>query len=192
MLSAGTQKIIAIAASTGGVEALTHVLSCLPPTVPPVLIVQHMPVGFTNLFAARLDKKLPLSVKEAQTGDILIRGQVLVAPAGKHMKVVNHLGKLSVECFLGPKVQSVIPSADVLFESVANIIRKNAIGVILTGMGADGADGLMMMKQQGAKTVGQDRESSTIYGMPKMAYDRGAIDYQLPLNQIANKIMSLV
>jgi len=192
MLSSGFNKVIAIGASTGGVEALETILSLLPARIPPVVLVIHMPVGFTKLFAARLDGLLRMSVKEAQSGDVLTQGQILIAPAGKHMKVVNRNGRLTVDCFVGPKVQFVIPAADVLFESVAEHVKKNAIGVILTGMGADGARGLLAMREQGAKTIGQDKATSIIYGMPKVAMDMGAVEHQLPLSKIADKIMSLV
>jgi len=187
-----SSKVVAIGASTGGVEALETLMARFPMNIPPVVLVIHMPVGFTKLFAARLDTLLKYTVKEAQTGDILTRNQILIAPAGKHMKVVNKDGRLVVECFVGPKVQSVIPSADVLFESVAENIRHNAIGVILTGMGADGARGLLKMREKGAVTIGQDRETSAIYGMPKVAFEMGAVQYQLPLGKIADKIFQHV
>ena len=186
------RKLIAIAASTGGVDALENVIQHLPTTIPPVLLVIHMPQGFTKMFATRLNRNYRVSVAEAKTGDFLQQGQVLIAPAGKHMQLLDNNGKLSVNCFLGEKVHSVIPSADVLFESIANIPRLNAVGVILTGMGADGAMGLKMMRDNGARTIGQDKASSAIYGMPKVAMDIGAVEFQLPLNQIVNKILSLV
>ena len=192
MLAGGNQKIIAIAASTGGIAALETVLSAFPATIPPVLLVQHMPQGFTRMFASRMTAKLKVVVKEAETGDILEHGQVLVAPAGKHMILVNKGAKLSVECFVGEKVQYVIPSADVLFETVASIMQSNAIGVVLTGMGADGAEGLLEMKKNGAKTIGQDKATCAVYGMPKIAFELGALDYVLPINRIADKVLSLL
>jgi len=192
VLSAGTRKIIAIAASTGGVEALEQLISRFPMSIPPVVLVLHMPPGFTKMFAARLNGKFDISVKEAQSGDYLAQGQILVAPAGKHMQLVNRLGKLAVDCFMGDKINSVIPSADVLFESVANLQRQDAVGVILTGLGSDGAKGLLMMKNHGAPTIGQNKETSAIYGMPKVAKELGAVQYELPLNKIADKILSLV
>ena len=185
-------KIIAIAASTGGVEAVEEVIARFPLTIPPVVLVIHMPPGFTKLFAARLDKKVAIKVKEAETGDLLKPGQILVAPSGKHMKLARKGSQLITECFVGPKVQFVIPSADVLFESVASIQQRNAIGVILTGMGADGADGMMMMRKNGAINIGQDKDSCTVYGMPKVAYERGAIHHVLPLGKIADKILTLL
>jgi len=186
------QKLIAIGASTGGVEALEKLLADFPANVAPTIIVIHMPLGFTSLFAKRLDSKLAPTIKEAETGDFLETGVVLIAPAGKHMKLVSRQGKYAVECFVGPKVQSVIPSADVLFESVADLPGLNSVGVILTGLGADGAAGLLKMRNKGAKTIGQDKASCTIYGMPKVAFENGAVQFQLPLDQIASKILSLV
>ncbi|MCL2015578.1 MAG: hypothetical protein FWG68_04955 [Defluviitaleaceae bacterium] len=185
-------KVIAIASSTGGVEALEKILSALPEEVPPILLVQHMPSGFTKFFATRLDGKYPISIKEAETGDFLMKNQMLIAPAGSHMQMVVTQNKLAVDCFLGPKLHGVIPAADILFESMANILKRNAVGVILTGMGADGARGLLLMHTQGAKTVGQNKETCVVYGMPKVAKDLGAVDYELPIEKIAHKIMELV
>ena len=186
-----SDKIVAIAASTGGVEALEKVISGLPADMLPIVLVQHMPSGFTNFFADRLNGKYPQLIKEAKSGDYLLQGQILIAPAGNHMQLVQRQGKLAVECFLGAKMHGVIPAADVLFESVANICRRNAIGVVLTGMGADGGRGLMLMHNNGARTIGQDKSSSVVYGMPKVAKDLGAVDYELDINEIANKIMEL-
>jgi len=188
----GFQKVIAIGSSTGGVGALDVVLSQLPAAPPPTLIVQHMPPGMTKLLAARLNNSFPFDVKEADTGDALKKGLVLIAPAGRHMKVVDKAGKLMVECFVGPKVQYVIPAADVLFESVASLVGRNGIGVILTGMGADGAAGLKKMREAGAVTIGQDKETCVIYGMPKVAFEMGAVQHQLPLNSIASKIKTFI
>jgi len=185
-------KVIAIAASTGGVEAVLSVVSRFPATTPPVVVVVHMPIGFTKIYATRLNGKCEATVKEAATGDVLEKGKVLIAPSGKHMKLVNYGGMIKVECFEGDKVNKVIPSADVLFESIADVKKNNAIGVVLTGMGADGAEGLLKMRGKGAKTIGQDRETSAVYGMPKMANEMGALDYVLPLDKIADKILSLI
>ena len=185
-------KVIAIASSTGGVEALEKIVKELPVSVPPILLVQHMPSGFTSLFANRLNGLYPLNIKEAKTGDYLFKGQLLIAPAGNHMRLVKKGGKLAVDCFLGTKLHGVIPSADVLFESVANIQMKNAIGVVLTGMGADGGRGLMLMHNNGAKTIGQNKETCVVYGMPKVAKDLGAVDYELPIDRIAEKILELI
>ncbi|MCL2840665.1 MAG: CheB methylesterase domain-containing protein [Defluviitaleaceae bacterium] len=189
MLNVGNQKVIAIGASTGGVDALEKVLMRLPVSIPPIVIAIHMAVGMTKLFSDRLDDLLRVNVKEAQTGDILTQGQVLIAPAGKHMKVVSRMGKLVVECFSGLKINHVIPSIDVLFESIAPLKGKNAVGVILTGIGADGAKGLLTMRTQGATTIGQDEKTSVVYGMPKVAMEIGAVQHQLPINMIADKIL---
>ena len=190
MLSSKKRKLIAIGASTGGVEALDKILSRFPAEMPPMVLVLHMQIGFTKLFAARLNKKLAISVKEAQTGDLLLPGQLLVAPAGQHMIVVNRSGKMAVECYTGEKVQFVIPSADVLFNSVAEVFRQDALGIILTGIGADGASGLLKMRENGALTIGQDQATCSIYGMPKVAYEMGAVEFQLPLDRIADKILT--
>ena len=192
MVSSGNIKTIAIGASTGGVDALATILKQLPPETPPILLTIHMQPGMTRLYADQLDNQLVLSVKEAETGDALLTGSVLVAPTGKHMKVVNRCGNLSVNCQPGEKVQHALPSVDVLFESVAEEIRGNAIGVILTGIGADGARGLLKMRNSGASTIGQDEDTCVVYGMPKVANEMGAVMYELPLNQIADKILSLI
>ena len=188
----GTQKIIAFAASTGGVDALNQIIPRLPATTPPVVIVVHMSAGFTKIYAARLGAKCAASVKEAASGDVLTQGQVLIAPAGKHMRLVNYQGRMTVDCFEGEKVNAVIPSADVLFDSIADAHGKNAIGIVLTGIGADGAAGLLKMRNKGAATIGQDRVTSAVYGMPKMAKEMGAVEHELPLDKVADKILSLI
>lgn len=188
----GSKKVIAIASSTGGTDALEKILRVLPVTVPPLVVVQHMPSGFTKLFADRLNAVYRLDIKEADTGDYLKQGQMLLAPADRHMRLVRQQGKLAVECFIGTKMHGVMPAADVLFESVAELVKANAIGVVLTGMGADGARGLMLMHNAGAKTIGQDAATCVVYGMPKVARDLGAVDFELPIDKIAEKIMSLV
>ncbi|MCL2699900.1 MAG: CheB methylesterase domain-containing protein, partial [Defluviitaleaceae bacterium] len=182
-------KIIAIASSTGGTEALEKVLKKLPADIAPILIVQHMPSGFTKFFADRLDKIVPMAVSEAKDNDYLQKGLALIAPADKHMRMVRRGSKLMVECFAGQKLHGVMPAADILFESIAPIMRQNVVGVILTGMGADGARGMLLMHNAGAKTIGQDKESCVVYGMPKVAADLGALDMQLPLDRIADAIL---
>lgn len=186
------QTIITIASSTGGTEALEKIFKELPSSVPPILVVQHMPSGFTKFFADRLNMICPMEVKEAANNDYLMKGQVLIAPADSHMTLVRRNSKLAVECFVGTKINGVMPAADVLFDSIAPIMRGNVVGVILTGMGADGARGMLKMHINGAKTIGQDKESCVVYGMPKVAHDLGAVDFQLPLVKIPEKIMSLV
>jgi len=185
------QKIVVIASSTGGTNALEDIIKQLPLEIPPILIVQHMPSGFTKLFAERLDAIYGHDIKEAQSGDFLMQGKILLAPADRHMRLVRKQDKLAVECFVGDRIHGVMPAADVLFESVAEVVKSQAIGVILTGMGSDGARGLLQMRNAGCKNIGQNEASCVVYGMPKAAYDIGAIDYVLPLKQIADGIMRL-
>lgn len=186
------KKIIAIGASTGGVAALQEVLSGFRVDIPAVLVVQHMPPHFTMLFAERLNSILKIPVKEAKTGDLVVPGRVLIAPGGKHMKLVNSGANLAVECFSGEKVNNVIPAADILFESVAELVGPGAIGVILTGVGNDGARGLLKMRKKGAATIGQDKDTCEIYGMPKTAYEMGAVEHVVPLGRIAAKVLGLL
>ena len=184
--------VVAIAASTGGTEALHTVLSQLPALMPPMLIVQHMPSVFTHQFATRLDRACKIAVKEAAVNDFAKPNLALIAPGDFHMKVVRQNKSLLIECFRGDKLHGVRPAADILFDSMAEYMGKNVIGVVLTGMGVDGARGLYKLKRKGATIVAQDRETSVVYGMPKAAADMGIVDYQLPLDQIANKIVELV
>jgi len=178
-------RIIAIGASTGGTEAIYTILKKLPPDIPGIVIVQHIPPNFSRMFAERLNNSTGLQVKEAKTGDYVEKGQVLLSPGDKHM-IVRKLGdRYKVECFDDEKVNGHCPSVDVLFESVAKAAGKNAIGVILTGMGYDGAKGLMAMRRKGARTIGQDEKSSVVYGMPKVAYNIGAVEKQTTLENIA-------
>jgi len=186
------EKIIAIAASTGGTNALEEIIKHIPMDSPPIVIVQHMPSGFTKLFAERLDGLYKHNVREAQTGDSLMRGCILLAPADKHIRVIKRQGRLIVDCYVGNRVHGVMPAADILFESVAKTVKNNAVGVVLTGMGNDGAKGLMQMRNAGCKTIGQNEATCVVYGMPKAAKDLGAIEYELPISKIAEKIMELV
>lgn len=179
-------------ASTGGFDALESILTRLPPTTPPVVIVMHLQPGIAKLFAAGLNERLILTAKVAESGDVLKQGHVFIAPAGKHIEVVSRPGGLAVQLFAGEKVQAVMPSADVLFSSVAKVVGKNAVGVILTGIGADGAAGLLEMHSSGAVTIGQDEDTCVVYGMPKVARDMGAVLYELPINKISDKIISLI
>lgn len=185
-------QVIAIGASTGGTEAICSVLMGLNRDVPGIVITQHMPPGFTKMFAERLNNQTMLTVTEAQTGDLIKPGHVLIAPGDKQMRVVSVGGRYQVECVNGPKVSGHCPSVDVLFESVALACKKNSIGVILTGMGADGAKGLLKMRQMGAKTIGQDESSCIVYGMPKVANELGGVMYQLGLDRIPDKICGLL
>lgn len=185
-------RLLAIGASTGGTEALAKVVSGFGPDIPPTVIVQHMPPGFTAMYAERLNNESRVFVKEAETGDILEKGKVLIAPGDAHLRVMRVNGIYRAECRKEARVSGHCPSVDVLFESVARTAGSKAIGVILTGMGADGAKGLLQMRKAGAETIGQDEESCVVYGMPKVAYEIGAVKYQIGLEHIAGKIYSLL
>lgn len=187
----GTDPVIAMGASTGGTEALFQVIRELKEEIPGIVMVQHMPEGFTELYANRLNNECQIVVKEAKSGDMVKRGQVLLAPGDSHMRLIKVNGVYQVECRKGPKVSGHCPSVDVLFSSVARTAGKNAIGVIMTGMGSDGAKGLKEMHDKGALTIGQNERTSVVYGMPKVAYEAGAVDFQLPLEHIAAKISQL-
>lgn len=185
-------SIVAIGASTGGTEAIFEVVKGFKRDIPGVVIVQHMPPGFTKMYAERLNNQCEVAVKEAQTGDRVLPGQVLIAPGDRHMRLVKVAGAYQVECNGTDRVNGHCPSVEVLFNSVAKVAGKNAIGVILTGMGGDGAKGLLAMRNAGAQTIGQDAASCVVYGMPKVAYDIGAVQYQLTLSAIAGKVYSLL
>lgn len=184
--------IIAIGASTGGTEAIFDIISNLPRETPGIVIVQHMPPIFTKMYAQRLNATCKMEVKEAEHGDEIIPGRVLIAPGDKHLKVNKKGNKYIVECFNGEKVNGHKPSVDVLFNSVAEKVGACAIGIILTGMGYDGAKGLLKMKQKGAITIGQNEKSCVVYGMPKVAYDIGAVLKQVSLENIAQTICSSI
>lgn len=183
-----SEKIISIGASTGGTEAIFNVLKLFQRDVPGIVVVQHMPPVFTKMYAERLNNSCPLEVKEAQDGDKVYPGRVLIAPGDYHMRLKRTGSLYSVECFRGDKVNGHCPSVDVLFESVAKYCGSNAIGIILTGMGYDGAKGLQSMRKSGARTIGQDEATSVVYGMPKVAYDIGAVERQVPLESIAQAV----
>lgn len=184
--------VVALGASTGGTEALADVIMGFRKDIPGTIITQHMPPGFTKMYAERLDNQCAVDVKEAETGDVLRPGLVLVAPGDKHMRLVKKSDTYSVECKMGPKVSGHCPSVDAMFSSVAKVAGKNTVAALLTGMGKDGADGLLEIRRAGGHTIGQDEESSVVYGMPKVAYDIGAVEYQLPLHSIARKIYSIL
>ncbi len=186
------KQIIAIGASTGGTEAIFNVLKKISKNSPGIVIVQHIPPNFSRMFAERLNSSLDLEVREAKSGDYLERGLVLIAPGDKHMMIKRIGERYKVECFAGEKVNGHCPSVDVLFESVAKEAGSNAIGVILTGMGYDGAKGLMSMRRKGARTIGQDEKSSVVYGMPKAAFNIGAVEKQTSLDNITNTIFSML
>ena len=157
-----------------------------------MVLVQHMPEGFTKMYAQRLDHEGEVSVKEAVSGDVVRQGQILLAPGDKQMRIVKINGRYQVECKYGPRVSGHCPSVDALFESVARVAGKEAIGVLMTGMGSDGAKGLLAMRNAGARTIGQDEKTCIVYGMPKVAYDIGAVQYQMELSSITNKIYGLL
>lgn len=184
-LAETTNKIIAIGASTGGTEALKAVLTRLPATTPGILIVQHMPAKFTTSFAQRLNDLCDMTVKEAQDGDTVSNGLALIAPGNYHMLLKRSGARYYVNVKQGPLVHHQRPSADVLFQSVADYAGANALGIILTGMGADGAEGMLKMKTAGAKTIAQDEKSCVVFGMPKEAIKIGAVDKVVPLDEIA-------
>lgn len=190
---AQTDRIIAIGASTGGTEAIASVIEGFGTDIPGVVIVQHMPPGFTNMYAKRLNDKCRVTVREARSGDIVEPGCVLIAPGGDaHMRVVKVGGRYQVDIRNGEKVNGHCPSVEVLFESVAKVAGNKAIGIILTGMGGDGAKGLLAMRQAGAETIGQDESTCVVYGMPKVAYDIGAVKYQERLENISRKTYMLL
>lgn len=181
--------VIAIGASTGGTEATLQVLKNLPADTPGIVVTQHMPEGFTKMYADRLNRLCQMSVKEAQSGDLIERGRVLIAPGDLQMKVVRVGSRYSVNCFSGEKVSGHRPSVDVLFQSVADTAGANSVGIIMTGMGRDGADGLFNMKKKGAYTIGQDAESCVVYGMPMVAYNIGAVVTQTSCANISNVLL---
>lgn len=180
--------VLALGASTGGTEALEQVIKDLPADCPATVVVQHMPAGFTKLYSERLNKSCPMEVKEAEDGDRLRRGLVIIGAGEHHLRVCRDSRGYYVSSRPGEKVSGHCPSVDVLFTSVAETVKSNAIGVILTGMGRDGADGLLKMRQAGAFTIGQDKETCVVYGMPMEAYKIGAVQVQAPLFKIADII----
>ena len=184
-----TNKIFAIGASTGGVQALTRVLSSLPGNAPGTVVVQHMPAHFTTSFAQRLNQECAVTVKEAQDGDHVVSGRVLIAPGGLHMLLQRSGANYFVSLRDGPGVCRQKPSVEVLFKSVARYAGANAVGAILTGMGDDGASGLLKMRQAGAHTMAQDEQSCVVFGMPKEAIARGAAEKVVPLNRIAETLI---
>lgn len=184
--------LVAIGASTGGTEALAQLISSLPEDFPPVVIVQHMPKQFTPSFAERLNRLSAMKVSEAKDGDMLCIGQALLAPGDLQMQLQKQANGYAVRVQEGPRVNRHRPSVDVLFHSVATLAASNAIGVILTGMGNDGAQGMLEMKNHGAINIAQDEASCVVFGMPKEAIDLGAADLVLPLPEIAGKLVELV
>jgi len=186
-----TNKIFAIGASTGGVQALGQVLSALPANAPGTLVVQHMPARFTTSFAERLNNECAVNVREAQDGDRVVPGRVLIAPGGLHMLLHRSGANYYVVVKDGPPVCRQKPSVEVLFNSVARYAGANAVGAILTGMGNDGAKGLLNMRESGAHTIAQDEASSIVFGMPKEAIQVGAAESVKPLGEIAQTLIRL-
>ncbi|MCI8513061.1 MAG: chemotaxis response regulator protein-glutamate methylesterase [Lachnospiraceae bacterium] len=182
--------VLAIGASTGGTEAILAVMRQFPAKMPGIVITQHMPAGFTSMYAERLNRLCQMEVREAKHGDRLTPGLALLAPGGIQMRLVRMGSGYSVSCVGTDKVSGHCPSVDVLFDSVANVAKSKAIGVILTGMGADGAAGLLRMRKNGAYTIGQDQESCVVYGMPMEAYKIGAVCTQTSLEAIPSAVMA--
>lgn len=186
-----TETVVAIGASTGGTEALRVFVEMLPGDFPGVIIVQHMPEHFTTSFAERLNSLSSITVKEAVDGDTVMPGRVLLAPGNKHMLLQRSGARYYVKIKAGPLVSRHRPSVDVLFRSAARYAGGNAVGVIMTGMGDDGAKGMLEMKEAGASTIAQDEKSSVVFGMPKVAIELGGVDHIMPLEQIAQKVANL-
>lgn len=188
-LAQTTERVVAIGTSTGGTQALEEVLTALPRVSPGLVIVQHMPEKFTAAFAARLDALCEIAVKEAQPNDRVLPGRALIAPGGRHLVLRRNGAQYAVDVVDGPPVNRHRPSVDVLFRSAAKAAGANALGIIMTGMGDDGAAGLLEMRQAGARTLAQDERSCVVYGMPKEAVRRGAVERSVPLEAVAREIL---
>ncbi len=189
---ATTKKVVIIGASTGGTEAIKDILTLLPANSPPILITQHMPAAFTTAFARRMDGVCRITVKEARDGELIMPGHAYIAPGDRHLLLARSGVNYTTQIADGPLVCRHRPSVDVLFRSAANCAGKNIVGVILTGMGDDGANGMLEMKQAGAFTIAQNEESCVVFGMPKEAIARGGVDEIVPLHDIAGRIMGFV
>lgn len=185
-------NLIAIGSSTGGTEALAAILPKLRPPLPPIVIVQHIPPNFSRIFAERMNKESVLTVKEGENGEPIKPNCAYIAPGGLHMELRRNGEFLQTRCFMAPAVHSCRPAVDVLFKSVAELVGASALGVILTGIGHDGTAGLLAMKSKGSPTLGQDEATSVVYGMPRSAFESGAVDMQVPLGNMALAIMSVV
>jgi two-component system chemotaxis response regulator CheB len=191
-LSQTTDKIVVIGASTGGTEAIKEVVTRFPQMMPGVVIVQHMPAGFTKMFAERLDQLSHMSAKEAENGEKITPGKILLAPGGYHMSIYRSGGEYFVRVKTGDLVNGHCPSVEVLMQSAAEEVGANAVGVMLTGMGADGAKALKNMRDAGARTLAQDEASSVVFGMPKAAWEAGGAEDLYPLNNIAKRVIELI
>jgi len=188
-LARTTNQVVAIGASTGGTVAIERILAALPPNAPGIVITQHMPEQFTRYFAQRLKQQSRLDVREARTGDSVVPGVALVAPGNLHMLVKRSGARYVVEVKDGPRVNRHRPSVDVMFRSVARAAGRSSVGVLLTGMGGDGAQGLLAMREAGARTMAQDEATCVVFGMPKVALDLGAVESLLPLERIAPEVV---
>jgi len=191
-LAESTDKVIAVGASTGGTEALKTVLTALPPSAPGVVVVQHMPAGFTRMFADRLNDLCAMEAKEAEDGDRVMPGRILVAPGGRQLRVRRSGGEYRVAVTEEGLVCGHCPSVEVLLRSVAEAAGANAVGVILTGMGADGADGMKALRDAGGRTLAQDEATSVVFGMPKEAWERGGAEALVPLEEMAGRVLRLL
>jgi len=191
-LAESTDKVIAIGASTGGTEAINSVISSFPATTPGVVIVQHMPAGFTKMFAERMNTLCSMQVKEAENGDRVMAGRILIAPGELQMRVIRSGGIYKVHCEPGEKVCGHCPSVEVMMDSVAENVGANAVGIMLTGMGSDGADAMGRMRKAGARTLAQDEASCVVFGMPNEAYKRGGAEKLVPLDKIAASVIRLL
>lgn len=191
-LAESTDKVIAIGASSGGTEAIRRVLESFPATAPGTVVVQHMPGGFTKMFAERLNQHCPMQVKEAEHGDRVRTGLVLIAPGGVQFEVVRSGGFYVIRLGDAEKVSGHCPSVDVMMHSVAKHVGANAMGVMLTGMGADGAAGMLAMQQAGARCIAQDEVTSVVFGMPRVAYEKGGAESLIPLDHIAPFLLKLL
>lgn len=191
-LAESTDKVIAIGASTGGTEAIRFIIRHLPAAMPGIVIVQHMPPGFTRQFAQSLNDLSALEIMEAKSEDRVMPGRVLIAPGGLHMSVYRSGGHYLTRCEAGDNVNGHCPSVEVLFQSVAKSVGANAVGVMLTGMGGDGAQGMLAMRLAGARTLAQDEATSVVFGMPKVAYEVGGAECLVPLSAIPKTIINLL
>ena len=191
-LEESTDKVIAIGASTGGTEAIREVVTRFPADMPGVVIVQHMPPGFTKLFSERLNSLCAMDVKEAEDGDRIMPGRILVAPGAHQMSVVRTGGIYRVKCYKGELVNGHMPSVAVLFDSVAKYVGNNAVGAMLTGMGKDGALAMLEMRNSGARTMAQNKETSVVFGMPMEAYKCGGAEKLVPIDRIADEITNFL
>jgi two-component system chemotaxis response regulator CheB len=189
LAGARTRTVLAFGASTGGTDALAEVLPRFPADTPGIIVTQHMPAGFTRMFAERLNRICAMEVKEAENRDPIVTGRILVAPGGLQTGLELTASGFAVKVTPGEKVSGHCPSVDYLFASVARIAKKDAIGVIMTGMGGDGAEGLLLMRQAGAYTLGQDKESCVVYGMPMVAFKKGAVCKEAGLDMLAAEVL---